>query len=237
MVTATRAAYEREGFFILPSLITPGQARSLSDRVTRELRRRGPDYRFMMNGNYSGGWYLADFPTIPAFADVLGMLERQPRLVEALDDLLGRGQYRVLARSEIYADRMNTWHADALYGAIALYNNEIDVLKERCRQRPRSVACRQGNMPYAPFWLTDGRNETHRIVTIALYLQDHRHNEHGLSVKPRTHASWAAFSRLQKSSEDDIDTKLHTGVGDAIVFDCRLLHRGVQRRWRRAAAA
>ena len=30
---------------------------------------------------------------------------------------------------------------------------------------------------------------------------------------------------------DDIDTKLHTGVGDAIVFDSRLLHRGIEKKF------
>lgn len=65
-----------------------------------------------MNGNNSGGWYIADFPSIPDLHFILESVIKEPRLTSMLDMLLGEGQHRLLSRSEIYSDRANWWHSE-----------------------------------------------------------------------------------------------------------------------------
>ena len=238
--TASQQAYAREGFLIMPSLMSDSDVSLVTNQIDSHIRSRSHDYRLMMGGNQSGGWYIADFPSVPALSSILNLLQSKPRLADLLDDLLGAGEHRLLARSEIYSDRTNVWHSDALYGHLALYNNELPSVRRSCLRRPRQRMCREGGDPFMPFWQRDEHNETHQIVTVAIYLQDHMQNTHGLSVKPRTHTDEKLHHRffrgaitkvVEDGSRDDIDTKLHYRAGDAVVFDCRLLHRGVQHRF------
>ena len=125
----------------------------------------------MMGGNESGGWYIADFPSVPALTGILEMILRNPRLGGMLDDLLGEKMWRLLSRSEIYSDRTNVWHADGLYGAFSLYNNELTATKRLCARHPKQRLCREGGVPSMAFWQKDDQNETHRVVTVGIYLQ------------------------------------------------------------------
>lgn len=65
-----------------------------------------------MNGNNSGGWYIANFPSVPQLQWILETVLAEPRLTSMLDSLLGEGEHRLLSRSEIYSDRTNWWHSE-----------------------------------------------------------------------------------------------------------------------------
>ena len=110
----TKELYEREGFFILPSLLSPSATATVNERVNDHIREKGHMYRNVMNGNNSGGWYIANFPSVPSLHSILDQILAEPRLTSMLDDLLGAGQHRLLSRSEIYSDRTNWWHSESV---------------------------------------------------------------------------------------------------------------------------
>lgn len=57
-----------------------------------------------------------------------------------------------------------------------------------------------------------------RVYKVGVYLQDHRHNRSGLTVRRGSH-------RYASLTEGDA-VYLDTGVGDVVIFDVRLTHRG-----------
>ena len=63
--------------------------------------------------------------------------------------------------------------------------------------------------------LADG--DTYGIVNVAVYLEDHEHNDWGLVVQPGSHRSASARGS---------PTSLRTRKGDAVIFDLRITHRG-----------
>ena len=273
-MTATRAHYKVEGFTIVPNLLSSSEVEAISTSVlaylrTSEGRRHAP----MMAGLKLGGWYIADFPSIPPLSGILTSIREKPRLKEMLKDLLG--PYRLLSRSEMYIDRVSPWHMDGLFGPYSLYNGEIELFKKRCNStlsELETTALRRSNLSrdallqvspahrgnsrglrdavkYARqryscewtgwqqvkvAWERLEKGETQQIATVAIYLQDHWENLKGLSIKPRTHASsrhWHVtgpnMGKAGGVSEESNFTSLHYAKGDAVVFDARLLHRGI----------
>ena len=101
------------------------------------------------------------------------------------------------------------------------------------RRPPHRVprACVQGlAFKDYPLFDRDAANETFTITTVAIYLQDHRTNAQGLSVKPRTHndkeRNLRVYRECKLQAEGGPSAPLHYGMGDAVVFDARLVHRG-----------
>lgn len=62
--------------------------------------------------------------------------------------------------------------------------------------------------------------EEHEIVKVLIYLQEHQFNNDGLQVVPKSH----------KESRIKVKGKRHvkTGLGDVVVFDQRITHRGME---------
>ena len=128
---ATKAQYRTEGFTILPNLLTSSEVEAMSTAVTTYLRTpNGRRHAPMMAGDKLGGWYIADFPSVPPLCGLLPRIREKPRLKELLKDLLG--PYRLLSRSEMYVDRVSPWHMDGLSGPYSLYNGEIRHFKKLC---------------------------------------------------------------------------------------------------------
>ena len=50
-----------------------------SAQVLSHLAERGERYSTMLQGKERGGWYVADFPSVPALAHMLHTIMRQPR--------------------------------------------------------------------------------------------------------------------------------------------------------------
>lgn len=61
--------------------------------------------------------------------------------------------------------------------------------------------------------------EKHEIVKVLLYLQDHSNNNDGLKIVPGSH--------LNKQIEINNVVQLYPDVGDVIIFDQRITHRGM----------
>jgi len=129
--------------------------------------------------------------------------------------------------SEIYVDKESSWHRDALYGALQLYNTELDLFRSACRSGGRVLnrSCTYGLG--TPFWEPTRSNTPHEITTVGVYLQDHRQPpSQALAVQPRSHHQEHA---LLKVTDKDRGMELSYGIGDAVVFDARLLHRGADK--------
>ena len=109
-MTATSVHYHREGFTILPTLLSGSEVSAMSDAVVVYLQGASSWHTDMMNGKSLGGWYIADFPWIAPLNGMLDVIRGKPRLRDALRDLLGN--YRLLSRSEVYVDRRKSCSFD-----------------------------------------------------------------------------------------------------------------------------
>ncbi len=68
--------------------------------------------------------------------------------------------------------------------------------------------------------------EPYRCYTIAMYLQDHD-DDTGLSVMKGSHKlSYTGMTRENMHKLEIPITNLNTKMGDVVIFDCRLLHKG-----------
>ena len=255
-VHASRQMYEREGFFILRGLLTHAEVAMLRANVLSHLSQHDALHRKSMGGNKQGGWYIADFPAFPTLKHVLPLLAAKQKLSDALADVLG-GPYRVLSRNELYIDRWNTWHFDGQHAAYGLYGAQlIPTLTEREPHAPWTLCGNRSSLMAPPeeqpchaaavAWRTLPNGEAQRIATLALYLEDHgaQDNVQALTVKPRTHTSRSSLRTLMQAIATqarrsalgladvaDDSVVLHPQLGDAVIFDARLLHRGQERRF------
>lgn len=61
-------------------------------------------------------------------------------------------------------------------------------------------------------------NEKHEIVKVLIYLENHSNNDDGLKLVPGSH--------LVSSINSDKNIKIKSNIGDVIIFDQRITHRG-----------
>lgn len=59
----------------------------------------------------------------------------------------------------------------------------------------------------------------YKVLKIGIYLQDHSFNDEGLNVVPGSHR--------ERSARRPTEAALKSHVGDAVIFDTRIVHRGV----------
>jgi ectoine hydroxylase-related dioxygenase (phytanoyl-CoA dioxygenase family) len=64
-------------------------------------------------------------------------------------------------------------------------------------------------------------DENHEIVKVLIYLQDHSQDNYGLKLVPNSH--------LKKKIETNKSIRLHPKLGDVIIFDQRITHRGMEK--------
>ena len=57
---AMKAAYEHEGFTVLPGVLGAGQAANFAQKLITHVSQYGSRYAYKMNGAKRGGWYLAE---------------------------------------------------------------------------------------------------------------------------------------------------------------------------------
>ena len=202
-----------QGFTILRSVLSVAEVKAIRNSVH--------DYYAAYNSGVggaltrvhalqkdAGGWFVAGYDNDPQLRHIATTITSKPALHEALANLLDathwvgegkppHGTYYRLSRTEIYTDRWNAYHSDT----VAV---------------PRKSPLRTYQLPVS-LWSSAADNETHRIVSVAVYLQDHAHNNRSLRIMPGTHTQPKA-----KSSE----LALKPSLGDVVLFDSRLIHRG-----------
>ena len=65
------------------------------------------------------------------------------------------------------------------------------------------------------------KRERHEIFKVLIYLQNHQDNKDGLKIVPGSH--------LNSSIETKKNIQLKPGLGDVIIFDQRITHRGMEK--------
>ena len=194
-----RHQYRQEGFTILRGVFPSHRIDAMAEHVMGYVRCNG-SLAHTKALEERGGWYIADFPADPRLRPLLDELNSSPKLQEAVADLLGGPDaYDLLSRSEMYVDWTTGWHRDLPHGSLTLY---------------------MGGMPRSFLTARLPNNETHQIVTVAMYLEDHTDNGQGLTVKPKSHRSTRGGYN---------ESTLHSSKGDIVLFSSNLEHRGQPR--------
>lgn len=181
---------------------------------------------------------LADDPPLPpltltavslsrwqAFAGFCEVVQGSRKLRQALTDVLGGPSFRTISRNEIYIGTAAAWHMDWMHGPLVRYATE----------RAQPILHPQSTL---------ARNETMKIATVAIYLQSHAaaDNLNALTVRPGLHRCAdphqpipAGAARCKLDARGSDETKkgmtLHPDIGDVVVFDARLPHRGQDKRF------
>ena len=195
--------YDRDGLFVLPGLLSRGQVRAMAERVHAYTHARGELLRQNAPGSgfgpSRGGWVILDFPSDPILRPMLSAIERSSVFREVMRGMFRGRRFRLLARNDIYVDYATNWHYDSLQKQHRHYwSYYMTMLKG------------------FPTLCSGPKDEKHHIVTVAVYLQDHDGDSRALSVQRRRPASCVR----------NTSASLRTRMGDVVVFDTTLLHRG-----------
>jgi len=82
-----------------------------------------------------------------------------------------------------------------------------------------------GGGPTVALWVK-GPNAP-KILTVVVYFRDHDEDGKGLSVVPFSHSNRTERAAAMSDLRGLLGERVSTRAGDAVVFDARLLHRGV----------
>lgn len=217
--------FEATGYVTLPNALSRGRVEAMAAAVRDHLLEHGDEHSRVLCpvghpcGARVGGWYVAAFEQHERLAPIFDDLVGHASLRDALQKLLG--PHRILARNEVYVNRWGSWHKDRTYAALRLY--------ERESRPPRDVLSRIARSGFSAESFEAWRvarataNETRRVVTVTVYLQDHRSNQQALAVQPGTHREDAGESPLLPE-----ETTLHPALGDLLLFDSDLTHRAMR---------
>lgn len=126
-------------------------------------------------------------------------LHDDPRMLALLDRVFGsREAYRFCAHNGLTVNSVFVWHKDTLKKQYARYQK----------------------LPLFEDALGDGG---HFIIKVCIYLQDHSADDNALTLLPATHTEPEV---LPPRWEQNVTT-LHPAVGDIVVFEQRISHRGM----------
>eukprot|EP00900_Chrysochromulina_parva_P027914 jgi/Chrpa1/9757/Chrysochromulina_OHIO_Genome00004143-RA len=179
---------------------------------------------------------MQDWQAEAAFKPLADMLHGSSSLHDALRRVFGAWKYRgPLSRAEMTIDRRSDWHIDKVHGEFLPFMNVF-------RGRPSSANA-NGDLHFK--YLPDGK--PYRIVTVALYLQDHSNDTRALTFRPgghvgctqggevaaEEHAGGRSLCTPQSARAGKLmhppgmrTATLHPAKGDIVIFDTRLPHRG-----------
>lgn len=122
-------------------------------------------------------------------------LKESAKLLEILKEVFGGNDFRFCAHNDIGINRVVGWHKDKLNGQYASYER-------------------------VPIW-SEYEGQTHEIVKVLVYLQDHSHNRDGLTLVPKSH--------ITSSMDTKTASYVPTEYGDVVIFDQRITHRGMEK--------
>ena len=141
-----------------------------------------------------GGITIPDFIKMPQLKTVTD-IRNNKTINNVLHEIFNGNNYRFCSHNDIGINRIVGWHKDKLNGNYAKYET-VDI------------------------W-SKVNGETHEIVKVLLYLEDHSNNKDALKVIPGSHLSRKIDTRIVK--------QLKPSIGDVIIFDQRISHRGMNK--------
>lgn len=141
-----------------------------------------------------GGITIPDFIKIPQLKTVAD-IRNNKTIINVLNEIFNGNNYRFCSHNDIGINRIVGWHKDKLNGEYAKYET-VDI------------------------W-TKLNDETHEIVKVLLYLEDHSNNNDALKVIPGSH--------LARQIDPKNIQQLKPSIGDVIIFDQRITHRGMNK--------
>ena len=145
--------------------------------------------------NKSGdGITIPDFIKIPQLITVAD-IRNNKTINNALEEIFNGNNYRYCSHNDIGINRIATWHKDKLNRQYAKYQT-VDI------------------------W-SKVNGESHEIVKVLLYLEDHSNNKDALKVIPGSHLS-------RKTATTNVK-QLKPSIGDVIIIDQRITHRGMNK--------
>ena len=121
-------------------------------------------------------------------------LKKSKIIHDSLNIIFDGDNYRFCGHNDIGINRIVGWHKDKLNGNVSKYQTH-DI------------------------W-TMFENESHEIVKVLIYLEDHSNNNDGLKIVPGSH--------LTRKINSEGYIQLKPKKGDVIIFDQRITHRGME---------
>jgi len=139
------------------------------------------------------GGSIIDFIKFKEFDETVKIINNKT-INNKLKEIFKGDNYRYCCHNDIGVNRLAGWHKDKLNDEYAVYET-IDIWSEYL-------------------------GETHQVVKVLIYLQDHSNNNDGLKVVPK--------SNLIREIDYSSYVQLHPKKGDIIIFDQRITHRGME---------
>jgi ectoine hydroxylase-related dioxygenase (phytanoyl-CoA dioxygenase family) len=161
------------------------------EQFTNVVMNYVKDNKTIKNG---GGITIPDFIKMPQLKTVAD-IRNNKTINNVLHEIFNGNNYRFCSHNDIGINRMVGWHKDKLNGNYAKYET-VDI------------------------W-SKVNDETHEIVKVLLYLEDHSNNNDALKVIPGSHLS-------RKIDPTNVN-QLKPSIGDVIIFDQRISHRGMDK--------
>jgi hypothetical protein len=137
--------------------------------------------------------------SIPNFVDIPKLsrttsIKNNNNIHKVLYNIFNGDNYRFCSHNDIGINRITDWHKDKLNDEVEKYET-INI------------------------WSTH-ENQTHEIIKVLIYLQDHSKDNHGLKIVPGSH--------LKSNYDINGWIQLNPKLGDVIIFDQRITHRGME---------
>jgi len=161
------------------------------DRFTNVVINYVKDNKTIKRG---GGITIPDFIKMPQLKTIAD-IRNNKTINNVLDEIFNGNNYRFCSHNDIGINRIVGWHKDKLNGNYAKYET-VDIWSKI-------------------------NGETHEIVKVLLYLEDHSNNNDALKVIPGSHLLRKIDTRIVK--------QLKPSIGDVIIFDQRITHRGMNK--------
>ncbi len=146
------------------------------------------------------GSSIPDFIKRPELKKVSDIKDNK-KINEILSEIFDKN-YRFCSHNDIGINRATAWHKDKL-------NNKYEKYETH------------------DIW-SEFEGETHEIVKVLIYLQDHSNDNDGLKVIPYSHLERCMYKEKLIVNTEDIH-QLRPGLGDIIIFDQRITHQGADK--------
>ena len=231
-------AYRERSFFVLPGLLSEREVDALAARVdnyvvSSEQEPATTLLRARPFGDRSGGWYASDFPSDARLRPLFDAVNTKRRLNDALGAVWGGG-HRALARRDLYVDYSIGWHNDWPGRAATATHALTGAWQRKGGKLPsawmRALRPKAGDSFASQAHYQD--DPEYGIATVAVYLQDHRDDDDALTLIPRAKnigGSTKCCKTMPTAAEERKlgAVTLRVCKGDVVVFDSRVMHRGV----------